>query len=89
MNSDREKWGTPHLWQDVLNEHQARPLHAMVGGGDQVYNDAVWKSSALQDWLNISNTEVLTPGAPASRTRAHDAVSRQPVLLGVRRRVPI
>lgn len=58
VNSDREKWGTPHLWQDVLNEHDARPLHAVVGGGDQVYNDAVWKSSALTAWLESSNNEV-------------------------------
>ena len=63
VNSDLEKWGTPHLWQDVLREHEARPLHAMVGGGDQVYNDAVWKASSLKAWLDISNTEVAPPGS--------------------------
>ena len=58
VNADHEKWGTPHLWGDVLKEHQRAPLHAMVGGGDQVYNDAVWKCSALHDWLEVSDLEV-------------------------------
>lgn len=61
VNSDREKWGTPHLWQDVLNTHARQALHALVGGGDQIYNDAVWKCPALTQWLDISNTEVSQP----------------------------
>ncbi|KAK9854763.1 hypothetical protein WJX84_011346, partial [Apatococcus fuscideae] len=51
--SDLDRWGIPHLWKDVLNRHSAGPLHALVGGGDQVYNDAVWKTPALLAWLDI------------------------------------
>ena len=31
------------MWRDVLNNHQTRPFHVMVGGGDQIYNDAVMR----------------------------------------------
>lgn len=31
------------LWQDVLKVHQRSPLHCMVGGGDQLYQDAFFK----------------------------------------------
>jgi phosphodiesterase/alkaline phosphatase D-like protein len=27
------------MWRDVLNNHQTRPFHVMIGGGDQIYND--------------------------------------------------
>lgn len=29
------------------------PFHLMVGGGDQVYCDAVWQSPALMAWCSI------------------------------------
>ena len=38
MNADTDKWGAPHLWEDVLRVHQRSPMHACVGGGDQVYS---------------------------------------------------
>jgi len=31
------------LWRDLLEQHQASPLHLVVGGGDQLYNDALFK----------------------------------------------
>ncbi|KAH8109595.1 hypothetical protein DFH11DRAFT_1627141 [Phellopilus nigrolimitatus] len=31
----------PVLWKDVLRIHAEQPLHAMIGGGDQVYSDGV------------------------------------------------
>ena len=33
--------GPDPLWRDVLNSHQSRPFHVMIGGGDQIYNDKV------------------------------------------------
>ncbi|KIV90637.1 hypothetical protein PV10_07920 [Exophiala mesophila] len=33
--------GPDPLWRDVLNTHQTRPFHVMIGGGDQIYNDRV------------------------------------------------
>ena len=38
MNADTDKWGAPNLWEDVLQVHQRSPMHACVGGGDQVYS---------------------------------------------------
>ena len=45
-------WG-----QDVLKRHQAQPLHAMVGGGDQIYNDGVWAIPPLVDWRADKNVD--------------------------------
>ncbi|SLM37793.1 Metallo-dependent phosphatase-like [Lasallia pustulata] len=48
--------GPDPLWRDVLNTHQTRPFHVMIGGGDQIYNDVVTKQSPLfQEWLGIKN----------------------------------
>ena len=48
--------GPDPLWRDVLNSHQTRPFHVMIGGGDQIYNDAVMKQSPLfGDWLEMKN----------------------------------
>jgi len=48
--------GPDPLWRDVLNTHQTSPFHVMIGGGDQIYNDAVMRFTKLfQDWLLIKN----------------------------------
>ena len=48
--------GPDPLWRDVLNSHQFRPFHVMIGGGDQIYNDAVMSQTKLfQEWLEIKN----------------------------------
>ncbi|KAL9120320.1 MAG: hypothetical protein Q9187_003123 [Circinaria calcarea] len=48
--------GPDPLWRDVLNNHQTKPFHVMIGGGDQIYNDAVMKQTTLfQEWLTIKN----------------------------------
>ena len=39
------------LWRDVLEQHSKMPLHAMVGGGDQIYNDEVFSGKQMQEWL--------------------------------------
>lgn len=33
-----------------LQLHSAFPLHCLVGGGDQLYNDGVWQVEALKAW---------------------------------------
>ncbi|CEI63915.1 unnamed protein product [Fusarium venenatum] len=59
--------GPDPMWRDVLNNHQSRPFHLMIGGGDQIYNDCVSKECSLfKEWLNIRNpiqkhTAALTP----------------------------
>ncbi|KUI58127.1 hypothetical protein VP1G_05415 [Cytospora mali] len=48
--------GPDPMWRDVLNSHQSRPFHVMLGGGDQLYCDAVMKETNLfQEWLMIRN----------------------------------
>ena len=48
--------GPDPLWRDVLNTHQTRPFHVMIGGGDQIYNDAVMKKTTyFREWLGIKN----------------------------------
>lgn len=57
MSVDSNTFSGPDpLWRDVLNNHQSRPFHVMIGGGDQIYNDRVMSETKLfQDWLNIKN----------------------------------
>lgn len=48
--------GPDPLWRDVLNHHQRRPFHVMIGGGDQIYNDvAMTQTTLFRDWLQIKN----------------------------------
>ncbi|KAK8072391.1 hypothetical protein PG996_005739 [Apiospora saccharicola] len=48
--------GPDPMWRDVLNNHQTRPFHVMIGGGDQIYNDAIMRETKhFQDWLMIKN----------------------------------
>ncbi|RAL01093.1 uncharacterized protein BO80DRAFT_355443 [Aspergillus ibericus CBS 121593] len=48
--------GPDPLWRDVLNEHQTRPFHVMIGGGDQIFNDKVIAETAhFQEWVRIKN----------------------------------
>lgn len=48
--------GPDPMWRDVLNTHQTQPFHVMIGGGDQIYNDAVMRQTKLfQEWLLIKN----------------------------------
>ncbi|KAJ5125488.1 hypothetical protein N7526_007665 [Penicillium atrosanguineum] len=50
--------GPDPLWRDILNEHQTRPFHVMIGGGDQIFNDSVITDSThFQEWIKIKNAE--------------------------------
>lgn len=46
--------GPDPMWRDVLNTHQTQPFHVMLGGGDQLYNDAVQHETVLfKQWTEI------------------------------------
>ncbi|KAL2350237.1 hypothetical protein BJ546DRAFT_859846, partial [Cryomyces antarcticus] len=48
--------GPDPMWRDVLNNHQSRPFHVMLGGGDQIYNDAAMRDTTLfKEWLATKN----------------------------------
>jgi PhoD related phosphatase len=55
VNSDQ--FGGPDpLWRDVLNTHQTRPFHVMIGGGDQLYNDRVMVDTKhFAAWTHLKN----------------------------------
>ncbi|KAH8697764.1 hypothetical protein BGW36DRAFT_427716 [Talaromyces proteolyticus] len=57
LSVDRDKFSGPDpLWRDVLNEHQTRPFHIMIGGGDQIYCDKVIEEADLfEEWTRIKN----------------------------------
>lgn len=39
-----------YLWRDMLQVHEEFPLHCLVGGGDQVYSDPIWKLDLFEKW---------------------------------------
>ena len=48
--------GPDPMWRDVLNTHQTRPFHVMIGGGDQIYNDRVMiETTHFAQWLRMKN----------------------------------
>ncbi|KAJ7219131.1 hypothetical protein GGX14DRAFT_434737 [Mycena pura] len=44
--------GYDPVWVDLLSKHAEQPFHALVGGGDQIYCDAITREPELQDWIN-------------------------------------
>ena len=56
--ADLRAWKDPHLWEDVMAVHGDSPMHAMCGGGDQIYNDALWQEPSMQAWVSGVGTEV-------------------------------
>ena len=59
LSVDSKQFSGPDpLWRDVLNRHQARPFHVMIGGGDQIYNDAAMRDTELfREWTQTKNPE--------------------------------
>lgn len=41
-----------------MQVHERTPLHAFMGGGDQIYNDRVWSLPSLKAWVEIEKIEV-------------------------------
>ncbi|KAG1654831.1 hypothetical protein FOA52_006716 [Chlamydomonas sp. UWO 241] len=51
---EEKAWGgIQPLWQDVMQQHAEKPIHVMVGGGDQLYNDHVWELPSMLEYLSI------------------------------------
>ena len=62
--------GTFKMWDDLATEHNAKPFHVLLGGGDDLYmdTDALWKLPELEEEVLYSvkadrNTEVSTCSA--------------------------
>jgi hypothetical protein len=57
VGTDMNIWTGPVLWNDVLRVHDQRPIHVMIGGGDQIYNDSVRVDGPLRAWTDMGNPE--------------------------------
>ncbi|PNS18964.1 hypothetical protein CAC42_6059 [Sphaceloma murrayae] len=55
VGTDVDAWSGCALWNDVLRVHERRPIHVMIGGGDQIYNDGVRATGPLKPWTDIAN----------------------------------
>ncbi|KAK0633490.1 hypothetical protein B0T14DRAFT_466422 [Immersiella caudata] len=55
IGTDEEAFNGAVLWKDVMRRHTERPFHVMIGGGDQIYNDAIRISGPLRAWTDIGN----------------------------------
>ena len=55
IGTDENEWSGPVLWNDALRLHAQKPFHAMIGGGDQIYNDGVSVDGPLKAWTDIRN----------------------------------
>lgn len=52
--NEEEFNGTDPLWNDLLTAHSHHRLHALVGGGDQLYCDRVTATAEpIQQWLDL------------------------------------
>ncbi|KAH0553408.1 hypothetical protein GP486_006523, partial [Trichoglossum hirsutum] len=50
VDTDVDSWAGDALWNDVLRIHKRKPLHVMIGGGDQIYNDGIRVDGPLREW---------------------------------------
>jgi hypothetical protein len=48
--------GYDPCWVDLLQKHDEKPFHVLVGGGDQLYCDVITREPELQEWVNMKNT---------------------------------
>ncbi|CDZ97664.1 hypothetical protein [Phaffia rhodozyma] len=57
FNPDKFDNGYDPLWADMLEKHAEKPIHCMVGGGDQIYCDSLMFEPEMQDWLECGTPE--------------------------------
>lgn len=55
VGTDEDAYSGAPLWNDVMRKHEAAPFHAMLGGGDQIYNDGIRVQGPLRAWTGIGN----------------------------------
>lgn len=49
--------GYDPVWSDLLQKHTEQPYHVLVGGGDQLYCDAIMREPEMQDWVTCHKPE--------------------------------
>jgi hypothetical protein len=48
------------VWLEIQRQHSTKPYHLAIGGGDQIYMDAVWELPSLAKWTALSSSAKLT-----------------------------
>lgn len=50
------------LWEHIADKNVSgeRPVHVVLGGGDQLYNDNVWNEPRMTRWLELEQHERLS-----------------------------
>ncbi|GAA6009034.1 hypothetical protein JCM10207_004072 [Rhodosporidiobolus poonsookiae] len=61
--------GPDPLWRDVLRKHEEKPIHIMVGGGDQIYCDPLTKEPEIAGWIEETDVakKIAAPLTPDMR----------------------
>ena len=49
--------GYDPVWTDLLQKHTEQPFHVLVGGGDQLYCDAIVREPEMQEWVTCAKPE--------------------------------
>ncbi|WWC93106.1 uncharacterized protein L201_008072 [Kwoniella dendrophila CBS 6074] len=61
VNPDEFKGSYPSgydpVWEDLLLKHHEKPFHCMVGGGDQIYCDALTREPEMQPWITAPDRQ--------------------------------
>ncbi len=55
------------VWNKMRDNHAQRPYHLLLMGGDQIYSDAMWTTTALHDWAAAPNDKKLA-NKPVTKT---------------------
>ncbi|CDU22088.1 uncharacterized protein SPSC_00718 [Sporisorium scitamineum] len=57
-STDESVWnGANPLWDDLLKAHAAKPYHAVIGGGDQIYCDKLVREPEMQEWNDQTDSK--------------------------------
>ena len=62
-----------YCWRDIVQVHARIPIHVLIGGGDQVYSDAVWKKEAFVAWGDLHKYD--KPVAPWTQEHQEQATA--------------
>lgn len=49
-----------NVWDTIQSQHASKPYHLAIGGGDQIYMDAVWKLPCLAKWKGMRTSKKLS-----------------------------
>lgn len=49
-----------NVWDNIQLQHDSKPYHLAIGGGDQIYMDAVWKLPCLAKWMEMFTNKKLS-----------------------------